>query len=245
MQVGLAAVGFRSLKSVHGRAVVRPERGEKLRRRTRVVEHVGAPLEGDLLSGHSCARESLDHVVLHAPRHGADEAVRRRWRIGGADLQDLCHQRRIVGDPVSHDDPATRPRHPYELLGYLEGPRSEHRPEHADAEVEAVILEPLQVRGVALLESAVGETKALCSFVARRDEIARDVDTQDLGPEPRRRQCRGPVTASEVQDLQTAGDSQALDECLAARSHALGDASEVALLPERLVSVHRHRFPSL
>src|SRR5439155_4662259 len=55
---------------------------------------------------------------------------------------------------------------------------------------------------------------------------------------------RGPVTASEVQHLEPRGDSQRRDERLAALSHALRDASEVALFPECLVRIHRLRFLS-
>ena len=32
--------------------------------------------------------EPLDYVALDTPLHGADEAFRRRWRVGGADLQE-------------------------------------------------------------------------------------------------------------------------------------------------------------
>jgi hypothetical protein len=42
------------------------------------------------------------------------------WRrVGGADLQELRHQRRVIGDPVAHHDPATGPGHANDLLDYV------------------------------------------------------------------------------------------------------------------------------
>src|SRR4029077_6232053 len=51
----------------------------------------------------------------------------------------------------------------------------------------------------------------------------------------------GPVAASEIQDLEPVGDIQRGYQCLAALAHALCDAGEVALLPERLVRVCAQR----
>ena len=59
-----------------------------------------------------------------------------------------------------------------------------------------------------------------------------------FAPSLRRRQRRGPVAAAEVQDLEPVGDPERLHERLAALAHALRDAREVALLPERLVRIH-------
>src|SRR4029079_7697252 len=113
----------------------------KLRWHAWVVEGVGIPLERDLLFRNSCGCESLDHVFLDAPGHGADESFRGRRRVGGADLQDLGDERRVIGDPVAHYDPAAGPCHTNELLCDIERLRSEHRAEYADDEVEAVVLE--------------------------------------------------------------------------------------------------------
>src|SRR5205085_400548 len=120
---------------------------------------------------HACGRESFDHVVLDAPGHRADEPIRRRRRVRGADLQDLGHQRRIAWDPVPHDDPAAGPRYPNDLLCHVERLRGEHRSEDADDEIEAVIGDIAQVGRIAFLESAVRETKALRSCVTRLDEV--------------------------------------------------------------------------
>ena len=57
------------------------------------------------------------------------------------------------------------------------------------------------------MESEVRQAEALRSCVACLDEVACDVDAQDGRPEPRRWNSRGPVAASEIQDLEPVGDS--------------------------------------
>ena len=78
----------------------------------------------------------------------------------------------------------------------------------------------LQIGRVAFLESAVGEAEAPRSRVARRDEVAGDVDAQHVGAELRRRHGRGAVAAPEVEDLESLGDAERPDERLAALAHA-------------------------
>ena len=187
LQLSLATVAGSGLERVHGRPVVVPELAEEVRGSAREVERIGAPLEGDPLLGHTRARETFDDVLLDSPGHGADETIRRGWRVRGGNLQNLGDERRIVGNPVSHDDPTARPRHADELLGHIEGFRREHRPEDADDEVEAVILEIMQIRRVAFLEPEVGDAQALSPPVAGRYQVASDVDTQHIRPEPGRR----------------------------------------------------------
>src|SRR5205085_2374465 len=109
--------------------------------------------------------------------HGTDEPFWRWRRVGGADLQDLRHERRIVRDPVPHDDPASGPRHPDHLLRHVEGLRREHRTEDADDEVEAVVLELVQIARIAFLEPAVRDAERLRTTIAGLDEVAGDVDT--------------------------------------------------------------------
>ena len=61
----------------------------------------------------------------------------------------------------------------------------------------------LQVRRVAFLEPAVGKPSALGAAVAGLDEVARDVDTEHVGAEPRRRQRGRAVPAAQIQDFET------------------------------------------
>ena len=84
--------------------------------RARKIEGVAVSHERDFLFRNSRAGKSLDHVALDSPCHGANEAFQRwraneafqRWRrICGADFQDLRDQCRIMGNPVSHDNPTS------------------------------------------------------------------------------------------------------------------------------------------
>src|SRR5207244_11255766 len=87
-------------------------------------------------------------------------------------------------------------------------------------------------------EASLSVADAMCSCGPSLVELAGDVVTQDVGPEPRLRHCRVPVPAPEVQDLESVGDAKRLDQRLTTLSHALRDASEVALLPKRFVRIH-------
>ena len=185
------------------------------------------------------AREPLDHVVLDTPLHRADEAVRRRRRVRGADLEDLCDQRWVVGDPVPHHDPASRLGHPDHLLSDPERIGSEHRAEDADRHVEARVIEQAEVRGIALLEAQVGQPELLRPRIPGRDQVAGDVDPQYVRAQLSRGHSGGPIAATQVEQLESLGDPKAPNERLAALSHRRGDLCEVALLPECLVRIGR------
>jgi hypothetical protein len=158
------------------------------------AECSGAPVRLGLLpisrrtiyspSGRSRPRTARLRRSRH-PTSWADEAFRRQWRVGGADPQDLRHQGRIVGNPVSHDD-APGPSHAHHRLGHLEWLRREHRAENAQHEVETVVRQLPQIAGVAFLKPAILEAFRRAS-VARRDKVAGDVDAQHL----RAQSCRG------------------------------------------------------
>ena len=51
--------------------------------------------------------------------------------------------------------------------------------------------------------------------------------------------CRRSVAASEIQYLEPLRDSESFHERLSALPHALGNSSEVAFFPQRLVWIHR------
>src|SRR5262249_37373611 len=95
-----------------------------------------------------------------------------------------------------------------------------------------------QVTGVAFLERAIGKTFRFRAPIAGLHEVARDVHAQHLRTAARCRQRRGAIAAAEVEHLETARDAESLDQRLAALTHALRDAGEVALLPEYLVRIH-------
>ena len=198
----------------------------------------GAALERDLLVMYARGAEALVHVVLEAPGHRADEALGGRWRVGGADAQDLGDQGRIAGNPVAHHNPPTWAGHPDELAGNVRGPRGEHRAEDADDEVEAVVGEFVQVRGIALAEGDVRLAPGSHPFVAGCHEVGCDVDSGDAGAESCGREGGGAVAAADVEHLEPRPDLQGLHKRVAALAHARRDASEVALLPQCLVLVH-------
>jgi hypothetical protein len=128
-------------------------------------------------------------------------------------------------------------------LGHIEWPGREHRPEDADDEIEAPVLESAQIRRVALLEPAVVEAELLRSRISGGDEVAGDIDAQDIGPELGRRNRCGAVTATEIQHPHPLADVQIADERLSTLPHGRRDASEVALLPQRLVRIHHALSP--
>jgi hypothetical protein len=83
--------------------------------------------------------------------------------------------------------------------------------ENADHEIEAVVAQSLQVAGVAFLEAEVGEPEVAGALVARRDEIAGDVDAQHVSAAFRGRDSGGAVAAAEIQHFEPRRDAQALD----------------------------------
>src|SRR5262249_645155 len=142
------------------------------------------------------------------------------------------------GNPISHFHRSAWTRHANHLLRDVQRFGREHRSEDADYDVEVVIGELVEIGRVALFEATVGQTLTFCPAIPGRDEVTRDIDTQHVRSESRRRQgCRS-ITAAEVEDLLSFGDPQIVDQRLAARSHAFGDTREVALFPERFVRIH-------
>src|SRR5262249_57245860 len=90
----------------------------------------------------------------------------------------------------------------------------------------------------------VGEMMLPSAVVSGFDEVAGDVDAQHVRPAARRRQRRRAVSTAEIEHLEPRLHAEALHHRLAAFAHALRNAGEVALLPERLVRIHAYA-PSL
>ena len=65
-----------------------------------------------------------------------------------------------------------------------------------------VVVEVGQIAGVAFLEAQVREARLLRPPVAGLDEVARDVDAEHVGAEPRGRQRGRAVAAAEVEHLE-------------------------------------------
>ena len=87
-------------------------------------------------------------------------------------------------------------------------------------------------------QCAVGQALRCGACVPGSHQVPGDIDTQHVRSKPRRRQGRRAVAAAQVQQLVPVDASEAPDECVTAFPHALGDAREVAFLPQRLVRVH-------
>ena len=102
-----------------------------------------------------------------------------------------------------------------------------------------IILELVQIARIALLKPAVGDSEASRSGIASLDEVAGDVDAQYVRAESRRRQRRGSVAASEVQNLEPFANPKLTDERRPALSHGRGDPGEIALFPQGLVRIGR------
>ena len=182
--------------------------------------------------------------LLVAPGHRADEAFRRRRRVGGADLQDLRDQRRVARDPVAHDDPAAG-------LGDATVSRERRRtacganiaPKTLTTRSKLLVGDALEVGGVALLETEVVEPGRLGAFIARSDEVGGNVDAKHVGAEFRRPEARSCRRRSRGRAPSCPGwMPKVVDEILAALAHRLGDAGEVALFPERPVRIDRSEF---
>jgi hypothetical protein len=89
-----------------------------------------------------------------------------------------------AGNPVPHDDPASRPCYSHHLLGHLKRPGRKHRSKDAQHEIKILILQVMQIRCVAFLKFAIRETLVLGTSVSGVNLISRDTDTQHIRPEP-------------------------------------------------------------
>src|SRR5262245_8495853 len=80
LQVRCAAALLGRLERIHRGPIVLPELIDELRRRPGEAEDERIPDERHLVCGDPGGAESLDHVGLAAPCHGAHEPRRRRRR---------------------------------------------------------------------------------------------------------------------------------------------------------------------
>src|SRR4029077_18884755 len=106
--------------------------------------------------------------------------------------------------------------------------------EDADDEVEGLILEPSQIGRIAFLEPDVRKALRLGPPVPGLDEVAGDIDAQNVCAALRGGQSRRAIAASEIQDLEPALDPERANERLATLAHACGNTREVAFFPKGL-----------
>jgi hypothetical protein len=94
-----------------------------------------------------------------------------------------------------------------------------------------VILELLQIGRIAFLKPAVREAVLFGPLVSSLHQVPRNINAQHVRPEPRRWQCRRPIPAAEIQNLEPFHDPESCDERLSALAHTRGNLREVAFLP--------------
>src|SRR6516165_12067328 len=111
----------------------------------------------------------------------------------------------------------------------------------ADNEIEAVILEFVQVRGVAFLKPAIGEAQLLDAPVAGGNQVACDIDAQHVGATLGLGNRGRAVAASEVEHLEPLFDPESAHESFAALPHVRCKSRKVAFFPKCLVRVRGHR----
>jgi hypothetical protein len=116
--------------------------------------------------------------------------------------------------------------------------RREHRAEHADDQIEALVGEAGEIAGVALLEAQAGKAARGGPRVAGGDEVGGNVDAEHVCTADGCRQSGGAVAAAEIEHVHARGDLQRRDQRLAALAHRVGDAGEIAFLPQGFVRVH-------
>lgn len=104
-------------------------------------------------------------------------------------------------NPIPHDNPSAGPRYAHHLLGYIEWLWCKHGTKDANDQIERIVLELVQVRGVALLKLTIRKAQLLGASVPRLNEVPRDIDTQYFGSKFRCRNRGCSVATSEVQDL--------------------------------------------
>ena len=173
-----------------------------------MAKDASRPLASDMVGRNAGGPEAFPHGSLDPPRDGADKPLRRRRGEGGANTEDLGHERRIAADPVAHDDPSAGLGHPHGLACDVEWPWRKHRAEHADHSIELPVGHAIEVGCVPFLKSDVGQ---LCRFrpgAGRGDQVAGDIDPEHMRPELRGGQRGRAVAAAEVEHGRAGRDAE-------------------------------------
>src|SRR5579862_7494440 len=93
----------------------------------------------------------------------------------------------------------------------------------------------MEVGGIAFLKCAIWQALLFGAPVPSLDQIARNIDTQNVRTEFRRGYCRRAIAAAEIEHLESLRDVDATDERFTAFTHGVRDAREVAFFPEHLI----------
>src|SRR5207245_741828 len=98
--------------------------------------------------------------------------------------------------------------------------------------------DPFQVARISFLEFQSVETRLRSPLVPGVDEVLRNVDSHDFGPETGERERRGAISAAYIEDPNRRRNPERLYEYLSGFTHECGDLGEVALFPQRFVRIH-------
>jgi hypothetical protein len=94
------------------------------------------------------------------------------------------------------------------------------------------------------LEFQAGETRLRCSFGTGLNEVAGNIDANNLGAQKgERNRCRA-VSAAKIQDPQGPRHPEGLNDGFSRLTHEGGNPSKVTLLPQRFVRIHLYSFHS-
>ena len=93
----------------------------------------------------------------------------------------MSYQRRVIWNPVSHNDAALGSSHSDHLSGHVERPRCKHCTKEAHDQVKGIVFEFVQIASVAKLELAIVQARVTCAFPARLYKIAGDIDAEHVG----------------------------------------------------------------
>jgi hypothetical protein len=184
----------------------------------------------------ACVKRSM-MCASTPPAHGADEPLWWRGRECRADSQQLGDKRWIAGYPVTHDDAAARFGDADQFLCDLERLGGEHCAEDREADVERIVRHTFEPASVAFQEFKPREARLLGTLVARRDQVARDIDPGHLRALASKGEGRGSVAAAKVKYAQTGGHIESIDKSFSGMAHESGDLREIAFFPESFVGI--------
>ena len=109
----------------------------------------------------------------------------------GADLQQLRYERRIVWNPVAHDNAAAWFGNAHHLLGDIEGLGRKHSAKHGHDHIKRMVVNAVQVARVSFLKLQPAETVFRGPFVSGFHQVPGDVDSGHVRARAGQRDRRG------------------------------------------------------
>ena len=238
LQLACPAVLVCRVKRIHCRAVVFAEILHERGRWFGRIEHERFPHKRYFLLRNACSAESFDNMGFDTPGHWADKSFRRRRSVSGTDLQYLRHQRRIIGNPITHDNASAAFSYTHFLLCHIMRLRRKHRAKKTHYDIKRLIFQVAQIGRIPFLKPAIREAQFNRSPVSGGDQIGRNIHAQHIRAEFRGGHCGGPVAAAEIQDFHPGSNADALDQRLTAFAHRLSNAGEIPFFPKGLVWIY-------